>query len=527
MKIKNSKIQGIAVIGAGAWGKNLARNYAELGVLKTVCDVNSSVIAELSKQFKNVGFTENYNDVLDDKDINGVVIATPAAMHFSLAREALLSGKDVFVEKPLALDLKDAEELKKIADKNSRILMVGHLLQYHPCFIKLKEMIRSGALGRIDYIYSTRLNFGKIRREEDIMWSFAPHDISMILSIANEAPEAVIATGGYYLHKKIADVTTTHLEFASGLRAHVFVSWLHPFKEQKLVVVGEKGMAVFNDTLPWPDKLQLYPHNVRWENGIPVPDRKEAQKIEVENTEPLKRECEHFIECVQARSNPLTDGHEGINVLKILKAGQLSLDNSSLKILIDDIQWKEKAYYSHSSSYIDDGVEIGEGTKIWHFSHVLKGSRIGRKCNIGQNVVIGPDVTIGSGCRIQNNVSVYKGVTLEDDVFCGPSMVFTNVYNPRAHIAKMDEIRPTLVKKGATIGANATIVCGHTIGEYAFIGAGAVLTRGAPAHALMIGNPARQIGWMCQCGERLDEKFSCSHCGNVYEITNSGLNLKK
>jgi len=156
---------------------------------------------------------------------------------------------------------------------------------------------------------------------------------------------------------------------------------------------------------------------------------------------------------------------------------------------------------------------------------VLKGSRIGENCNIGQNVVIGPDVTIGRGCKIQNNVSVYKGVTLEDNVFCGPSMVFTNVFNPRAHIPRMDEMRPTVVKTGATIGANATIVCGYTIGAYAFIGAGAVLTRGAPSHALMVGNPARQIGWVCQCGNRLDDNLSCLYCGKRYEISKGELKI--
>jgi UDP-2-acetamido-3-amino-2,3-dideoxy-glucuronate N-acetyltransferase len=518
----------IAIIGAGYWGKNLVRNYSELGVLKTVCDTSVQYLAELQKQYRGVRFTSNFSEILEDQEIKGVVISAPAAMHFSLAREALLSGKDVFVEKPLSLDLRDAEELKEIALKNSRILMVGHLLQYHPCFIRLKGMIRDGLLGRIDYVYSTRLNFGKIRREEDILWSFAPHDISMILSLANETPEAVIATGGYYLHKKIADVTTTHLEFASGLRAHVFVSWLHPFKEQKLVVVGEKGMAVFNDTLAWTDKLLLYPHNVKWENGIPVPDKKEAIKIEVENEEPLRKECEHFVSCIETRNEPLTDGNEGIDVLRILKAGQLSLDNSSRKIFISDLNQAEKAYFVHNSSYIDDGVEIGEGSKIWHFSHILKGTKIGKNCNIGQNVVIGPDSTIGNGCKIQNNVSIYKGVTLEDDVFCGPSMVFTNVYNPRAHISKMNEMRPTLVKKGVTIGANATIVCGHTIGEYAFIGAGAVVTRGASAYALMVGNPAKQIGWMCRCGEKLDDDLICSHCGKAYTDTHAeGLALKQ
>ncbi|HOG08618.1 MAG TPA: acyltransferase, partial [Syntrophales bacterium] len=170
--------------------------------------------------------------------------------------------------------------------------------------------------------------------------------------------------------------------------------------------------------------------------------------------------------------------------------------------------------------------DIGAGTKIWHFSHVLKGSRIGENCNIGQNVVIGPDVTIGRGCKIQNNVSVYKGVTLEDGVFCGPSMVFTNIINPRAEIVKMDQVRPTLVKKGATIGANATIVCGVTIGAYAFIGAGAVVTKDVLDHALCVGNPAVQIGWACACGERLAKNLKCSSCRSQYKKGRKGLEVK-
>jgi UDP-2-acetamido-3-amino-2,3-dideoxy-glucuronate N-acetyltransferase len=179
--------------------------------------------------------------------------------------------------------------------------------------------------------------------------------------------------------------------------------------------------------------------------------------------------------------------------------------------------------FVHETAIIDSGVVVGTGTKIWHFSHVLSGSKIGERCNIGQNVVIGPDVTIGSSCKIQNNVSVYKGVTLEDGVFCGPSMVFTNIFNPRAEIPKMDQVRPTLVKKGATIGANATIVCGTTLGSNSFIGAGAVVTRNVPDHALVLGNPAKQIGWMCVCGERLSDDLECIVCGNSFQKSVDGL----
>ena len=342
--------------------------------------------------------------------------------------------------------------------------MVGHLLQYHPAFIKLKELAASGELGRINYIYSHRLNLGKIRREENILWSFAPHDISMILSLAGSEPEMVQTTGGYYLHQRIADVTTTHLDFPSGLKAHIFVSWLHPFKEQKLVVVGDKKMVVFDDTLDWPEKLQIFPHRIEWHNNMPVPVKANPERVEYPRDEPLKQECLHFLDCIANRKKPITDGNEGLRVLRVLNASQLSMDQQGKRIRLDGR--KDRAPTSagpgsrppaavaagafvHETAIVDAGAVVGTGTKIWHFSHVLSGSKIGERCNIGQNVVIGPDVTIGSSCKIQNNVSVYKGVTLEDGVFCGPSMVFTNIYNPRAEIPKMDQVRPTLVEKGS------------------------------------------------------------------------------
>ena len=183
-----------------------------------------------------------------------------------------------------------------------------------------------------------------------------------------------------------------------------------------------------------------------------------------------------------------------------------------------------KSYFIHESSYADEPCEIGEGTKIWHFSHVMANSKIGRRCNIGQNVVISPDVKIGDNVKIQNNVSVYTGVELEDDVFCGPSMVFTNVINPRSHIVRRDAYKRTLVKRGASIGANATVVCGNTVGSYAFIGAGAVVTKDVPDYGLIVGNPGKLAGWMCQCGVKLDieprgkgkQKATCSACGKTY-----------
>jgi UDP-2-acetamido-3-amino-2,3-dideoxy-glucuronate N-acetyltransferase len=181
-------------------------------------------------------------------------------------------------------------------------------------------------------------------------------------------------------------------------------------------------------------------------------------------------------------------------------------------------------YFAHESAYVDDGCTIGSGTKIWHFSHVMSGATIGRRCNIGQNVVISPQVVVGDNVKIQNNVSVYTGVVLEDDVFCGPSMVFTNVINPRSHVSRKDEYRQTIVRRGATLGANSTIVCGHTVGRYAFIGAGCVVTKDVPDYALIVGNPARLVGWMCACGTKLSDArvaagpLTCKACGSAYAL---------
>ncbi|MBW2119030.1 MAG: oxidoreductase, partial [Deltaproteobacteria bacterium] len=365
------------------------------------------------------------------------------------------------------------------------------------------------------------------------------HDISMILSLADEEPESVLATGGNYLHRRIADVTTTHLEFPSGLRAQIFVSWLHPFKEQKLVVVGDRKMAVFDDTQPWSDKLLLYAHEIQWQHNIPVPAKAEPERADIPRDEPLRLECEHFLDCIAKNEKPITDGYEGMRVLKVLNAAQLSLDENGRKIYLGEtpetsgIEFpvssinKSLKYFAHSTAVIDDNVSVGTATKIWHFSHILSGSKIGEQCNIGQNVVIGPDVIIGNTCKIQNNVSIYKGVTLEDGVFCGPSMVFTNVYNPRAELRKMDQLRPTLVKKGSTIGANATVVCGTTLGRYCFVGAGAVVTQNVVDYGLVVGNPAKRIGWMCECGERLPDDFECLSCGKRFEKKGDGIEPAK
>ncbi len=322
----NEKWERISLSSAGYWGKNLVRNFAQLGALHTICDTDPQELENLKVLYPWVNVATDYSQAFKNEEIKGVVIATPAMSHYSVAKGALLAGKDTFVEKPLALDVEEGSELVKLAEEKGRILMVGHLLEYHPTVVKLKELIDNGELGKVQYIYSNRLNLGQFRTDENILWSFAPHDISVIvLLLGGEMPQEVSAHGGYYLRQDIADVTVSTMEFKNGVRAFMFLSWLHPYKERKLVVIGDRKMAEFNDASA-KEKLLLFSHEIKWMHGRPVPQPKEAEVIEVPLEEPLRIECQDFLECIQNRKKPRADGHKGLQVLEILSSCQRSLE---------------------------------------------------------------------------------------------------------------------------------------------------------------------------------------------------------
>jgi UDP-2-acetamido-3-amino-2,3-dideoxy-glucuronate N-acetyltransferase len=334
--------QQVAVVGCGYWGKNLVRNFAQLNALGLICDADTRALQAQSSLYAHVSTATRFEDILESSSIQAVVLATPAVLHHSQVKAALLHGKDVFVEKPLALRYREGVELVELARDRRAVLMVGHVLEYHPAVALLKEIVHGGDLGEIRYIYSNRLNLGKVRQEENILWSFAPHDISVITSLLEKEPLAVSAAGGAYLQKDIADVTVSTMQFDDGVRAHIFVSWLHPYKDQRLVVIGDRKMAVFDDAAT-EGKLKIFDKGIEWRDGQPVPRQTSESQLFFDPTEPLRRECEHFLACVADRSRPLTDGANALRVLKVLQASQMSLEQDGAPVPITAVETKAAA----------------------------------------------------------------------------------------------------------------------------------------------------------------------------------------
>lgn len=316
----------LAVIGSGKWGMNHIRTaYGLLGDgMDCVCDIdvsNENKVKEISKTIK---FTTKLDDVLKDKDINSVIIATPAETHFELSKRCIEHDKHVLVEKPITLVSGDAKVLVDLANEKDKILMVGHVLLYHPAIVKIKKMLNNGRLGMLQYIYSNRLNLGTIRSEENILWSFAPHDISIMQYLTGNNPVNVSAKGAVFLQNDIEDTTLTFLEYPDNVHAHIFVSWLHPFKEHRLLVIGDKGMLVFEDSLK-DDKLKYYEKGYHKVNGVLEKFDNDYEVVKIDIRQPLAEEQKHFYDCVIKGKKPLTNGVHAVEVLEILEKAQKSL----------------------------------------------------------------------------------------------------------------------------------------------------------------------------------------------------------
>jgi predicted dehydrogenase len=322
----------IGVVGAGGWGKNLVRNYFQLpeAELRYVCDLDEKALRTAQTQFPAGKATPRYAELLEDPTLQAVVIATPGATHHDLCKRALLAGKDVYVEKPFVLTVPHAEELIRIADEQKRVLMVGHLLEYHPVVQKLKELIAGDELGEVRYIYSQRLNLGTVRGDENALWNFAPHDISVILYLMDTQLTDVSARGQSYLQRGIEDVVFMSLNFGDKQMGHVHVSWLDPHKTRRITIVGSKRMAVFDD-LDATEKLRIYDKGAAVNSdyntfaeyiGLRFGD---ITIPYIRGGEPLAIECQHFLRCVRERGRPRSDGLDGLRVIKVLAAAEQSL----------------------------------------------------------------------------------------------------------------------------------------------------------------------------------------------------------
>lgn len=308
--------RSVAVVGCGYWGRNLVRNFAELGALAAVVDADPAAAA---REAEKCGVEAlDFETCLARADIEAIVIAAPAELHAPLALSAFAAGKHVYVEKPMALTVSDGLRMASAAKAANKILMVGHLLQYHPAFVTLLSNVREGALGPLQSAYSHRLSLGKTRLEENVLWSFAPHDVSMLLALFGEEPTLVTGAGSANLTPGIEDEYRLEMTFPAGRRAHVFASWLHPFKEHRLVVIGETGMAVFEDSAVGADKLRVYRHKIDMTKRPPEPTKAEPEHWAFPSDEPLRSECAHFLDCIRSGAAPRTDAEEGLRVLRVL-----------------------------------------------------------------------------------------------------------------------------------------------------------------------------------------------------------------
>jgi predicted dehydrogenase len=387
---------GIGVVGCGRWGQNHLRTWSQLGLLRAACDHDAQRLDAVAAAYPGLSTVPDAAELVARDDVDAVVVSTPAATHARIALQVMEAGKDVLVEKPLALSVSEAEVVLKAASSNGRLLMVGHVLEYHPAVRRLRSLVEEGALGRVRYLYSNRLNFGTLRTEESALWSFAPHDIAVMLRILGATPEDVTCRGGAWLNRVVADVTVMSLAFPGEIRAHLFVSWLHPFKEQRLVVVGDEQMAVFDDNAPWSDKLVLYPHHVDWQGDrTPLARRAEAVAVPLDEGEPLLAECRHFADAVRDRRAVLTDGASALEVLEVIEAGQRSLGAGGHPVAVGGHTAAQAGAgegaddtFVHPTAVVDQGARLGSGARVWHYTHVMAGACIGSSCTLGQNVFV-------------------------------------------------------------------------------------------------------------------------------------------
>ena len=547
----------IIVVGAGKWGSNIIKTVYDLGHLRAIVESDKTTFQNAQQKFesfRNISWHSTLHQAIISIPKASVIIATPPRTHYQLAQTALMAGRHVFVEKPLCQKSQDSKSLVCLASTRRCILMVDHLLRYNAPHRILHRLIQAGFVGKVNRVRMTRLNFGTVRTHENVLWSLSPHDVSVLLGIMDDQlPEAISANGQKIVSSDIEDHATVTLHFKRNVIAQIEASWLHPEKERRTFVYGNDGVLILNEHITNPNQKNL--EGYRWsatkkEDGSAILiEKSEADLMKYlrenelpENVEendeqkpPLECAIKHFTRCISQGIEPITDGNEGHRVVTVLEAASASLAKKGELVSVPN-----REVYNimiHETAIVEPKAKLGKGTKVWHFSHIMDGAVLGNSCNIGQNVYIGGKAKLGCNVKVQNNVSIYDAVTIDDDVFLGPSCVLTNVKTPRSHVNRKNMYQPTVIGKGATVGANATIVCGVTLGEYCFVGAGSVVTKNILPYALVYGNPATQKGWVSKTGANLKplsskkceglERFKCPESGEVYCLVENDDKIKK
>lgn len=426
----------VAVIGCGAWGQNLVRCFAELGFLGAVVDHHAETAETLAVRYGSRALS--FEQVLAEASIQAVAVATQPSTHHDLARRALLAGKHVFVEKPLALEIGHAEELVALARRLGRRLMVGHILQYHPAFSRLQSLIASGAIGRVLRLQANRMNLGAIRLEEDVLWCLGPHDVSIILALVGAEPSGVQGVGGFHLRNAIADTATLHLTFPDGEQAQINLSWLNPFKEHRLTVIGTDGMIVLDDGAPWDRKLLLYRHSVNVTEHATATIRAEPLPVPVEASEPLKCECRHFIDCIVQGRDPITDGDEGLRVMRVLARAGMTMNPGHGGQAVSRDAGGRRVCETHETAapsqipftdlgaqrrHLGRAVEEAIHSVLEHGAYVMGPEVAQLEADLSAFCGARHAISCGSGTDALVLVLMAKGVKAGDAVFC-PSFTF-------------------------------------------------------------------------------------------------------
>ena len=533
-----------ALIGCGRISPNhIAAAKANHLEMVGICDIDEEVLNDKAEKFDlgDVRRYTDYREMLREEKPELVAIATESGRHAAIALDCIEAGCSLIIEKPIALSLADADAVINAAKERGVKVCACHQNRFNKSIGKIREALETGRFGRMfygtahvrwcrDYEYYSKAKWrGTWEQDGGALMNQCIHNIDLLRWMMGDEIDQVVGMTDRLNHDYIEaeDMGIALVKFKNGSYGIIEgTTDLYPKNlEETLYLFGEKGTVKAGG--------QSVNRIEEWRFGDTLDDPEEVKREFGENPPnvygyghtPLYAD---MIDAIENDREPYVDGEAGRRALELVLAVYKSAaEGKSVKLPLEECSTmdfkgrfgdrKEKIFV-HPTSIVDDDVEIGEGTKIWHFCHIQSGARIGRNCSFGQNVNVSNNAVIGNGVKVQNNVSVYEGVELEDYVFCGPSCVFTNDLTPRARYPKGHKYKKTVIRHDATLGANCTILCGHTVGEFATVAAGAVVTRDVEPHALVAGVPARRIGWVCECGQVLDENLICPECGREYQM---------